>query len=75
MHPLKRKRRAKGMTPAALAERLGITAAAVRKWERGDSIPEDARFPGIAEALGISPDEAVHLFVEAAQLTPAATTT
>ncbi|MBO4681895.1 MAG: helix-turn-helix transcriptional regulator, partial [Clostridiales bacterium] len=33
-------RKAKGLTQAALAEKLGITDRAVSKWETGKSLPD-----------------------------------
>ena len=49
-------RREKGLTQDALAELLGVTAQAVSKWERGESLPETAMLPKIAELFDVSID-------------------
>ena len=52
-----RERRAEGVTQAQLAERLGVTKAAVSKWELGQSLPDVALLPRIAAYFGISLDD------------------
>lgn len=49
-------RREAGMTQEAVAERLGVTASAVNKWERNSSQPDIALLAPIARLLGISTD-------------------
>lgn len=49
-------RREKGLTQDALAELLGVTAQAVSKWERGESMPETAMLPKLAEIFDVSLD-------------------
>lgn len=46
-----------GLTQDALAERLGITAQAISKWENDLSCPDIAMLPKLAEIFGISADE------------------
>ncbi len=46
-------RKRAGMTQEAFANRLGITAQAVSKWENGLGYPDVTLFPEIAEVLGI----------------------
>lgn len=46
-----------GLTQDALAERLGITAQAISKWENDLSCPDIATLPRLAEIFGISVDE------------------
>lgn len=46
-----------GLTQDALAEKLGITAQAVSKWENDLSCPDIAMLPRLAEIFGISTDE------------------
>lgn len=46
-----------GLTQDALAEKLGITAQAVSKWENDQSCPDIAMLPKLAEIFGISIDE------------------
>ena len=47
-------RRQAGITQAALAMQLGVTAQAVSKWEQGKSCPDIAILDEVADALGIS---------------------
>lgn len=51
------KRKALGMTQDQLAEKLGVTAQAVSKWENDQSCPDIAIIPRLAELFGISTDE------------------
>lgn len=46
-----------GLTQDALAERLGITAQAVSKWENDQSCPDITVLPKLAEIFGITIDE------------------
>lgn len=46
-----------GLTQDALAERLGITAQAISKWENDLSCPDIAMLPRLAEIFGITTDE------------------
>lgn len=50
-------RRRLGMTQEQLAEKLGITAQAVSKWENDQSCPDITMLPRLAELFGISTDE------------------
>ena len=52
-------RREKGMTQEALAERLDLSFQAVSKWENGQSCPDIALLPLLADIFGVSVD---HLF-------------
>lgn len=45
------------LTQDALAERLGVTAQAVSKWENDQSCPDIAMLPKLAEIFGITTDE------------------
>ena len=47
-------RRSIGLTQKELAERVGVTAQAVSKWERGSSCPDIAILDEIADNLNIS---------------------
>jgi transcriptional regulator with XRE-family HTH domain len=49
-------RRNKDMTQTELADRLGISFQAVSNWERGNSMPDIAKLPEIAELLELSLD-------------------
>ena len=55
-------RRRISMTQEMLADRLGVSAQAVSKWERGLSCPDVSFLPVMAEIFGVSIDE---LFVRA----------
>ncbi len=50
-------RKAKGMTQAELADKLGITDKAVSKWERDLSYPDTSLLPQLAAIFGVSVDE------------------
>ncbi len=46
-----------GLTQDALAEKLGLTAQAVSKWENDLSCPDIAMLPRLAQIFGITTDE------------------
>ena len=46
-----------GLTQDQLAEKLGVTAQAVSKWENDQSCPDIAMLPRLAEIFGITADE------------------
>ena len=50
---IRSRRRALGMTQEQAAQRLGVTAAAVSKWELGASYPDVTLLPALARLLGI----------------------
>lgn len=50
-------RRAKGMTQAELADRLGLTNKAISKWETGEAFPETAQLVPLANIFGVTVDE------------------
>lgn len=52
-----RERRAADVTQGELAAHLGVTKAAVSKWELGQSMPDVALLPRIASYFGITLDE------------------
>ena len=54
---IKRKRIENVLTQEKLAEELGVTKAAVSKWELGQSIPDVILIPSIADYFGITIDE------------------
>ena len=45
------------ISQTALAKRLGISSAAVSKWEKGKSYPSADRIPDLANALGVPIDQ------------------
>lgn len=53
---IRRRRQELGMTQLDLAERTGLSEAAVRSYELGTRNPKDAHREAIAEALGVSAD-------------------
>ena len=50
-------RKRKNMTQEEMATRLGVTAPAVNKWEKGNSMPDIMMLAPIARLLGITTDE------------------
>lgn len=50
-------RKMKGLTQEEMAARLGVTAPAVNKWERGVTLPDIALLAPIARLFGITTDE------------------
>ena len=44
-------RKRKGMTQNELGERIGVTPQAVSKWERGETLPDTAILPDLADVL------------------------
>lgn len=53
---ISRYRRDHRMTQEEFAARLGVTAQAVSKWERGNGLPDVALIEGICRILDISPN-------------------
>ncbi|MBQ8596832.1 MAG: FHIPEP family type III secretion protein [Lachnospiraceae bacterium] len=53
---ISRYRQDRRMTQEAFASRLGVTAQAVSKWERGNGLPDVALIEGICRILDISPN-------------------
>ncbi len=54
---IKKYRRNKGLTQEEMAARLGVTAPAVNKWEKGSTLPDVALLAPLARLLGITTDE------------------
>lgn len=54
---IKKYRKNKGLTQEEMAARLGVTAPAVNKWEKGSTLPDVALLAPIARLLGITTDE------------------
>lgn len=54
---IQKRRKKRELTQEQLGARLGVTAAAVSKWETGETLPDTALLPGICQVLGISPNE------------------
>jgi transcriptional regulator with XRE-family HTH domain len=52
MHPIERYRKARGLTQAELAQRVGVSTNSVQGWEAGAE-PRPRRLVTLAEALGI----------------------
>ena len=49
-------RKALGLTQDQLAEKLGVTAQAVSKWENDQSCPDITMLPKLADIFGITTD-------------------
>ena len=54
---LRGRRRALGLTRTRLADRSGITAADLGKWERGEAVPEPDQIGLLADAVGLDDRE------------------
>jgi len=54
---IKRLRRDRNITQEALAEILGVSCAAVSKWERGDTYPDITLIFPLADFFGVSVDD------------------
>lgn len=52
-----RERRGRGVTQEALADHLGVSKAAVSKWELGQSLPDVSLLPRIAAYFSLTLDE------------------
>jgi len=48
-------RRARGLSRRALAERVGIRARTLARYERGERYPDEKTLHALADALNISP--------------------
>lgn len=53
---IRKYRKNKNMTQEEMARRLGVTAPAVNKWEKGNSFPDITLLAPIARLLGITLD-------------------
>lgn len=53
---IKEHREAIGLTRIQVADRLGVTKVAVRKWEVGLAMPNADKLPALADLLGCSID-------------------
>lgn len=54
---IRRLREERGLTQATLAERLGVSAKAVSKWETAKGLPDITLIRPLAQALGVSVEE------------------
>ncbi len=54
-----RKRKSRGITQENLAEYMGVSKAAVSKWEKGQSYPDITLLPKLAAFFNISVDELI----------------
>ncbi len=50
-------RKARGVTQEELAAELGVTAAAVSKWEKGNTLPDVLMVCALADFFGVTTDE------------------
>ena len=57
---LKARRTQRGFTQEYVAEALGVSRQAVRKWENGSSEPSTANLMALAKLYGLSVDELLH---------------
>ena len=59
MHRIKELREAKGLTQEAFGALLGVNQSTIASWESGKKSPTLANMVKIADALGVSLDEAM----------------
>ena len=64
-------RKEKGLTQEELAEKLGVSAQAVSKWENDASCPDISLLPQLCRILGITTDELLSGKTETVTLVPA----
>lgn len=57
---LKKYRKERGITQNELAERLGVTAQSISKWERGESLPDIVHLSELAGILRVPADALLH---------------
>ena len=62
---LRERRRALGLTRTRLADRSGIPAADLGKWERGETVPDPDQIGFLADAVGFD-DEETQAWLDAA---------
>lgn len=65
-------RKEKGLTQEDLAEKLGVSAQAVSKWENDASCPDISLLPQLCRILGITTDALLSGKTETVTLVPAA---
>ena len=65
-------RKENGLTQEELAEKLGVSAQAVSKWENDASCPDISLLPQLCRILGITTDELLSGKTETVTLVPAA---
>lgn len=53
---IKERRESLGLTRVQIADRLGVSRVAVRKWELGMAMPNADKLPALADALHCSID-------------------
>ena len=58
---LKQARKAAGLTQKDLAERIGVYAKDICRWETGERTPSIESFAKLCKALGASADEILEL--------------
>lgn len=63
-YKIRQMRNKAGFTQEQLAEKLGVTAQSVSKWENEISMPDITLLPDIAEVFGVSIDELFDLTIE-----------
>lgn len=57
MNQIKKLRKEKQLTQEKLCELMGVTQAAVAKWETGESKPRADKLPALAKILDCTIDE------------------
>lgn len=55
-------RERQGLSQADIAERFGITQAAVSHWETGESMPHPMQWKAVADAYGLTVSKLAEIF-------------
>ncbi|MCC6425114.1 MAG: helix-turn-helix transcriptional regulator [Phycisphaerales bacterium] len=64
MTVLRAHRLAKGLTARRLSKRIGVSPAAVSKWENGLAMPNASSLPKLAKALDLDPFRLIRLMTK-----------
>lgn len=67
---IQNRRKAAGMTMQELADRVGVSRAAVFRWEAGDALPQADKLPEISAALGCTIDDLFHDYKATEEIRP-----
>lgn len=70
MTDFERKRLSVGLSQTEIARKVGVDPSTVSRWEAGETTPQPACFPKLAEIFGMTAEEVTHLFDAPAESKP-----